>query len=538
MAPSFSSTRSYLALQKSTVHPLLALSVPSLFLLSLDALVRAAVPTLSFPPLWSLLLVLVGVEEVALANLLFVERAGRGARLRELLSILVLTWLALAVIRSIRTGSVSVIHPDFIYPLVLVSLQWVLVWSIHVRLREREILLSAIAGKKGVVLLHELRDASMQAAVAARGLSAVKLLASLFQVVIFALLLFCAAQRIRVGAAGLILCAANAVVGLLAAGILSMFGEHQLLLGEGLVAPVRLERSRFLAMLTVLLVCLPAALLASRGDAPFPLSGLISLLDRLLRLLPSIPLSRFADAAGRMVLEQQRYQALMRTLPPVSFNPMFLLLLLFLRRLVPVFILMVVYFFLVSPLLSEDFLQSLRSRSLLSFLLDKLRNLVRFFRRLARVMRGVMRGSRRRRRSVEDIVGGNRGTAFESRFPLRAPSLRKRLQVGRVLKAFQGLLLWSAGRGVSYNRSETPREYSLRLLSVVPMMGAEMDVVIEVLEESLFSTHLVGAEPIKAYMGAIDKVRRSPAPQTAATLSRRRGPASDGERQPGTFPPG
>ena len=64
---------------------------------------------------------------------------------------------------------------DFLYPLVLALLEWIFAWAIHLRLREREILLNAVFGKRGEELLHELRDASMQAAVAARGLDAVKL---------------------------------------------------------------------------------------------------------------------------------------------------------------------------------------------------------------------------------------------------------------------------------------------------------------------------------------------------------------------------
>jgi hypothetical protein len=514
MGPSFFSRKGYLALQRSTVHPLLALCLPTLFLLSLNAVVRAAMPALSFPPrLFSLVLPLIGIEEVAIANLLFAERAGRGARLRELLSILVVLWLVLALMRSISAGSAALFHPALLYPLVLVLLEWVFVWAIHQRLREREILLSALAGKQGEVLLHELRDASMQAAVAARALAAVKILAALFQTVIFTLLLFCAAQGIRVGVPGLMLCAANALLGLLAMGVLSMFAEHQLLLGEGLVMPGRQERARFLSMLSILLICSPAAFLASRGDAPLPLSAILSLLERLLRLLPSLPLTGLADAASRMVLQQQRYEAMLRSMPQVPLNPLFLLLLEFLRRLIPVLILMAIYFFLVSPLLSEEFLQSLRSRSLVSFLLRKLRILARFCRRLARGARSMIRRARRGR--VPEAADRGRLAGFERRRPARRTPLRKRLQLGRVLSAFNSLLRWSESRGVPYRKGDAPREYSQRLLSLVPQLDTELDLVVDVLEESLFSTHLVEAGRVAAYLAAIEGIRQSPVVQSA-----------------------
>ena len=220
-----------------------------------------------------------------------------------------------------------------------------------------------------------------------------------------------------------------------------------------------------------------------------------------------------------MVLEQQRYETLMRTLPTVPLNPIFLLLLEFLRRLVPVLIMMAVYFFLVSPLLNEEFLKSLGSRNLVSFLARKLARLLRFCRRLLRAARALVRAARKGRRRVPDIADIGGPAVFESRFPVRKVSLRKRLQMGRVLKAFTRLLRWGQARGVPYRPCETPREYSLRLLSVVPQMTATLDLVIEVLEESLFSTHIVEAQRISAYVGAIEEIRRSPVTRLAAQPS-------------------
>ena len=516
MAPSSSSPRGYLALQRTTVHPLIAFSLPTMFLLSLDAVIRAVMPTQSFPPrLFSLVLPAVGIEEVAVANLLFAERAGRTARLRELLGILVVTWLALVTTRRISSGVAVLFAPVYLYPLLLVLLEWVLVWTIHLRLREREILLSAVAGKRGEVLLHELRDASMQAAVAARGIATVRVLAGLFQAVVFVALLSCVAQGIRVGAPALVLCGAHAVIGLLALGVLSMFGAHQLLLGEGLVMPGRQERARFLAMATLVVLCAPVALLASRGSAPLPLSAILSLLERLLRLFPALPLNGLAEAARHMVIQQQQYEAMLRGMPPVPLNPLFLLFLEFVRRLIPVLVLMAVYFFLVSPLLSEEFLQSLRTRSLGSFLLRKLRGFLRFCRRLLRGARALIRRAVRGRKGVPEPADRDRLSVFVSRFPVRRVPLQKRLQVGRVLKAFHGLIRWSAGHGVPFRRGDVPREYAQHLCALVPAMVAELDLVVEVLEESLFSTHLVDAGRIRAYLAAIGEIRQYPVARPA-----------------------
>ena len=100
----------------------------------------------------------------------------------------------------------------------------------------------------------------------------------------------------------------------------------------------------------------------------------------------------------------------MRTLSTIALNPMFLLVLELLRRLVPVLILMAVYFFVLSPLLNEEFLESLRSRSLPSFLAKKLRSLLRFCRRLLRAAWALIRDARRSRRRVpESTIAGSQG---------------------------------------------------------------------------------------------------------------------------------
>jgi hypothetical protein len=294
-----------------------------------------------------------------------------------------------------------------------------------------------------------------------------------------------------------------------------MFAEHQLLLGEGLVMPGRQERARFLSMLTVLLACAPAAFLASRGDAPLPLSAILSLLEKLLRLLPSLPLTGLADAANRMVLQQQRYQGILGAVPAVPLNPLFLLFLEFLRRLIPVIILMTLYFFLVSPLLSEEFLQSIRSRRLGSFLLRKLSGFAHFCRRVLRGARAMIRRARRPRRGVPDAAVRPPDSDFGSRRPAQRPSLRKRLQLGRVLSAFNRLLRWSESRGAPYRKGDAPREYAQRLLPIIPGRANELDLVVDVLEESLFSTHLVDAGRIAAYQAAIEEIRHGTIEQPA-----------------------
>jgi hypothetical protein len=89
--------------------------------------------------------------------------------------------------------------------------------------------------------------------------------------------------------------------------------------------------------------------------------------------------------------------------------------------------------------------------------------------------------------------------------------MRKRIQAGKVLKAFLLLLEWGEERGVIYKTFETPKEYTLRLESHVSSGVMTLPLVVDVLEESLFSSHLVGRERLAGYYKAIREIRQGAA---------------------------
>ena len=498
----------YLRLYRSTVHPFLAVSIPTLFLVCLDSMARAILPFIRFPsPLFLLVLVAVGAEEAVMANILFAERAGFAARLRELLVVLLALWLALAVQRRITAQVLAPFHVEYIYPLALAFTQWVIVWATHRCLREREILLGAISGKGGEEMLHTLRDASLQAGIAVRSLRGVKRIVSFFQTVVFISLVIALTRGAPVGARALFLCALHALYGFLVTGMLNMHVENQLLLGEGIAVPGRLESSRIVGMIGVLLICLPLALLVARNEAPLPLSTLLAFFERLFRFFPSIPSGRIAETARGIIEQQRRYFEMLRTAPVAPVNPIFLLYFELLRRLFVSAVAMGLYFFLVSPLLSEDFLENVRKRSLIAFLRRKLRAFFRFCRGVALRIRAWLRSPERGSRWEREAHGDPPNAA--GGIPARRVPWKKRLQMSRVLKAFLRLLRWGEVQGVAHRMSDTPQEYALRLATVVPNRSAQLTVVVEVLEEALFSTHLLSAERIAGYYSSLRDIQRN-----------------------------
>jgi hypothetical protein len=90
-----------------------------------------------------------------------------------------------------------------------------------------------------------------------------------------------------------------------------------------------------------------------------------------------------------------------------------------------------------------------------------------------------------------------------SRIRERRISVRKRLQMSRVQRAFLALTRWGSQLGIPYVLSFTPLEYSERLIAVVPTGCGQLNYVVEVFEEVMFSTHLVATGRIARYIRTV-----------------------------------
>jgi len=473
-----------------------------------DSIARAVLPALTFPPpLFFLVLLGVGVEETVMANVLFTERAGFLARMRELLAVMLVAWLAVGAIHGLQGRGLTLLHIDFVYPLSLTFIQWTCVWVVHRCLREREILLSAIAGRKGEDMLHALRDASLQAEISARSLRAVKLVEALFQAMVFFLLLLSTSLQVPLGFAVPFLAATHALFGILVTGTMNMYVQDQLLLGEGIVVPARFEWSRMGTIAAVPLASIPLVLLLARNDAPLPLSALLSLLERLFRSFPALPLWVLMDPA-RVYEQQQRYAAMAHAVSGGLPSPALLLFLFILGRLIRIALVMALYFFLVSPLLSDEFLASVRTRSFAAFVRRKLNDFFRACRRLMRRLRTWLALVGREGRGRESRGAKNEVKNAAYGVAQHVLTWRKRVQMSRVLRAYLKVLEWGESSGVPQRAFDAPREYASRLASAFPDRSGQLAFVAEILEEALFSKHLLPGERMAAYFSTVREIRQ------------------------------
>jgi hypothetical protein len=500
----------YLRLYRSAVHPLFSIVLPLLFLLSIDQLLRVLIPEIPWFPLrLAPLLLAAGIEEAVMGNLLFKERASFMARIRELCLVLAVVFGYLFILLGVQSGRGLHLSPVFIYPLTSVLLQWLLSSGIHSGLREREILLKALAGKRGSGLRHSLRDSSYQAGLTIRVLRNIKTVVIVFQILIVALLSTAAVLKRQPTIIGVLAAALHAVGGLLAIGMLHTFVEEQLLLGSGILVPLRFERRRVLFSLSILAIAVSLVILAARETSLLPLSALIALLRKLASLF-RFPENRGLSEALQNVLIERRhyYNAMLQPQQLPGANPLALLLVELLRRLFATLLGTGLFLFLVSPLLSQDFVDRLRELKPFHTLGKKLRAFLDFSVRLWLRLAHLLRLSRSRHFLPVEEDPTAKTVSRRLKYRPRRLSVRKKVQMGRVGRAFAALLQWGEALGIPYNYFYTPQEYTERLAAIVPAGAGQLGFVVEVFEEVMFSAHLVASGRISQYLRTIRLLRR------------------------------
>jgi hypothetical protein len=508
---SSSISKRYLRMYRSALHPLFSILLPFLFLLSMDQLLRVLIPEIPwFPRRLAPLLLAAGIEEAVMGNLLFTERASFVARIRELCFVLALTFGYLFVLSGVQSGRGLHLSPSLIYPMTAVLLQWLLSRGIHSGLREREILLSALTGKGGSSLRHSLRDSSYQAGLTIRVLRSIKAAVIVFQFLIVVLLIVAAVLRRRPTIIGVLAAALHAVGGLLCIGMLHTFMEEQLLLGSGALVPLRFERRRVVFSLSILAAAAGLVILTARETSLLPLSALIALLRKLASLFRIPAEGRgLAEALQNVLIERRHYyNAMLQSQPLPVVNPLALLLVELLRRLFTTLLGTGLFLFLVSPLLSQDFVDRLRELRPLHALGKKLSAFLAFSVRLWLRLAHWLLLSRSRHVLAIAEDGKDQRTSGKRRSRPRRLSVRKKVQMGRVGRAFAALLQWGASLGIPYVFFYTPQEYAERLTAIVPAGAGQLSFVIEVFEEVMFSVHLVASGRISQYLRTIRLLRR------------------------------
>jgi hypothetical protein len=88
----------------------------------------------------------------------------------------------------------------------------------------------------------------------------------------------------------------------------------------------------------------------------------------------------------------------------------------------------------------------------------------------------------------------------------RSISIRKRRQIGIVVKAYMKLIDWGKSKGVSYLSSFTPHEYMVQLTGKVPGIEDILTSTIDLFEEILFSPSIAVSGKVRLYLSGIRQI--------------------------------
>lgn len=504
-----SSSRFRPELYRAVIHPAMSISVAASGILATAWLIAVNFGATRPPLALILSVILAPALEAVAGNILYRERAGIGNRVRELVIFQLLLYLLLALFEP---GSLSErLIPSGIQAATIAAstLAWVTAFSFHNRLRGREALLRTFGRKQGAELRRAVLERQHDMALTVAQLRRARSLITSVFVNGCVLAVLAALNPIRVsrlsespGAFASLILFGIATVAV--TGTLNAFIEEYAANGEGLAVPLRFQRRRFLAGLSMLLVVLVLAFGLSRTQGALPLEAIVDffrwLSDRFTRAPQEIPIELPTPERSQNEVTPEMLRLLQELEdagPPLWLRILGRLL----ERLGIIAIVLGGAVLLFGPLFSPDFRTALRELHAL----QKIRAFFRALRQRLRILRRFLRaGFRGRRHEREDEIKA--APADQWRSQAWKPSLQKRLQMDRVVRVFADLARWGSRHGVPYSRTEAAREYLSRVATLHPERYADAMTVAQTFCEARFSRHVLSRERMRQYVGAAKRI--------------------------------
>jgi hypothetical protein len=514
-----------LRFHRSSVHPLISILLPYLFLFATDAMLRRIVLDQFIPAaptgFWILMLA-VGIAEAALANVLFRQRiGGLLPRLRELLLILVLSLVLLMTLkRYVAGGDFNPVKPEILYCLSLVLVQWVLSFVVHLAFRQREILLASVVGVAPQDLQAKVRGMAAEEQVLERRLGGVKKLLLFFQVAVLFLCLFAAGQAGRLDPVLVTLTAVHLGVGILFLVLINGFLDEQLHQAEGIELSRTLLRRRFLAFLAIVAaaILLVVPLVGKKSLLPptfisnLYYSLVPDLTTRIAQQVEAAEQKKKAEEEGPsgLQIEKPNLEGLQGT---QKASPL-------LTRLAKIagFTLLgilgaAVLYFAARPLFSRDVWTQIRNahplRMLKRKILDALARIRGAFGQFLLFLRSPRKSMRASLRAGMARIRGDAGARAQERESARAMTRGRKRQLDQVVRDFVRLVRWGEKKGVRFDKAIAPMDYVASLGKTLPQTKELLDEVGLLFEEIVYSNHQVGEPAQSSYSRSMRKILRS-----------------------------
>ena len=496
---------------RAVIHPLMSISVSVTGVLAFGWLIAGLVGE-GAPRVGTIVaVVLAGVVEAVAGNLLYRERAGIGNRVRELIIYLLLVYTVLSLLQPGPLADRFAPGFSQVPAVILVALCWIIAFVFHNRLRGRESLLRAFAGKHGAELRRAVIDRQHDMALTVGELRKARGLIGGFFVTlcIFSLLgsfEFMPTAQLVARSGAFVTLVLYGVVSVCVIGALNIFIEEYAANGEGLAVPLRLGRRRGALVAVIISLVFVTGFVVSRSESLLPLEAI----GDFFRWFGSL-FQRERQPMERPPMELPPPQ---EQIPPDVLRELYgmepVIPPLWLRLLVALFRRLVVYTAVVlgaialfGPLFSASFRKGIRGlrpkqfvRRLWSVLRTRWRILKHFLRRLGR----RTRRERAEQQERKEPTMGSRSWR---------PSLRKQRQMSRVVSVFVTLTRWGGRHGVPYGRTLAATEWLRTLATIYPEHYSDAQLLGAIFCEARFSRHLLPVGRMRAYVQAAKRITRS-----------------------------
>uniref|UniRef100_A0A7C3EB92 DUF4129 domain-containing protein n=1 Tax=Gracilinema caldarium TaxID=215591 RepID=A0A7C3EB92_9SPIR len=511
------------------VHPLFAVSIPACFLYTQVAFLSRWIPSWPLPPLAALaLLGFIGLITVLLGNLFRKERLGFSARLRELLVLAVILYLAASLVTlfgpGIKAGTpinlgdspagsagtpripqgsgfLAFLHPSLLSVAVtsLGLLQWTFSVILQGALRDRELLLAEIDDSQGLELQYRLRDTGTLAEDTLKGLRKIK---AITRILLAFILVEATVHGILNPGQGLgsqIFILPLFLLYPFLVSLISRYMREQYDAGAG-IAPDSNSRLHQVRSLSALLLAVFAlAFLTAGTSSILPIQWILAFFYWLSSLLPKhAPLpSRLPESlpeAPDMETFKRDLEALAANQnTPVDLTVLWFTLGIFSALVAGLFLL----FFLVSPLRSRYFWQ--RVRQILS--------LKNFWQGLKKLF-SYLKPQKAKQIDGLDLDPDNLKQVRDQLEKMTAEKedRRKRAQLGKMADRYLRFLRWGEAMKIPCRPSMAPGEYAELLSHHFPEIGEPIHRIARIFEAALYGDTLITRDQWNQFTSAIETV--------------------------------
>jgi hypothetical protein len=503
------------------VHSFLSVYVPFLFLyVSFVVLIGGAFAVYDiqvFPRFYFVVLLLAGVSESAVGNVLTEERnQSIVPRLRELALVLIVSFgLILLLYGDLIGGEINLARANIWISLLIVLVQWLLSLRVHRRLRSREFFLNFFEGKERRTFKDVYAAHNHEGGEAIKALQSVRRLLFAFLVIEYLLLITMTwGADLGLTAMGTTLVLVLFGSFLIIAAGLNRYIETQRVMAEGHVVGAEQARRKTAAMVLLFAFVGLLAFTVSGGRAMLPTSYLESTIDWLLELdwrdrsagevkPPEFRSDSTDDQLPEFVIPAQR--AIGRRDDDAGLGPIV--------GVIVVGVLVLGFLaFLIAPLVRLH----REGRSITGALRERL---VRFLAGLRTGWRSLIRSLKRMIRQSRKVgtVAKRIGEELRSAAETRRRSTAKRQSLGgvdarthsRVLKSFMRFVKWAGKHDVTFRTSIGPREFAATVAREVPDQTDDVMEIAELFEEIVFSHHQIDNSQTQRYHQKIAKVTQS-----------------------------